>query len=176
MGKKLVNVSHRKGVDYRFYILNSKHINAMAVPGGYIYITKGMLEKLDNEAQLAAVLGHEIAHVYWEKTSNYMNMLDTYLDGLDKKGKPSLGNIPHKILMKEAVLESFLPKGVLAEKYFGIPVEEKEKIKVKEKRLSDWRIFSRNNLKNLANKYLNEGRKLDENFLNEVNKLLINFV
>jgi len=48
---------------YRFAILDTDTINAYSCPGGYIFITKGLLDIVDNEAELAAVLGHEIAHV-----------------------------------------------------------------------------------------------------------------
>jgi len=63
VGQRIVQVSDRQDIQYRFYILNHKVVNAMAVPGGYVYITRGMLQKLENEAQLAAVLGHELAHI-----------------------------------------------------------------------------------------------------------------
>jgi predicted Zn-dependent protease len=49
--------------EFTFRVMNSPAINAFALPGGYIYVTRGMLAHLQNEAQLAVVLGHEIAHV-----------------------------------------------------------------------------------------------------------------
>ena len=48
---------------FTFAAVNDKSINAFALPGGYIFITRGMLEKLSSEAQLAAIFGHEIVHV-----------------------------------------------------------------------------------------------------------------
>ena len=63
IGQKIVLVSHRRSFEYHFTALNDKSVNALALPGGYVYITKGMLEKLTTEAQLAAVLGHEVAHI-----------------------------------------------------------------------------------------------------------------
>lgn len=63
IGKKLARHSHRPGLDYHFTILDSTRVNAFALPGGYIYITRGMLAYLNSEAELAAVLGHEIGHV-----------------------------------------------------------------------------------------------------------------
>jgi predicted Zn-dependent protease len=63
IGQQIVQVSHRRNFDYHFVALNDKSVNALALPGGYVYITKGMLEKLTTEAQLAAVLGHEVAHI-----------------------------------------------------------------------------------------------------------------
>lgn len=52
-----------RNTPFTFRILDSDVVNAMALPGGYVYITRGLLTHLDNEAQLAMVLGHEIAHV-----------------------------------------------------------------------------------------------------------------
>ncbi len=63
VGEELAAHSHRTNLVYRFTVLDSTDVNAFALPGGYIYITRGMLAYLNSEAQLAAVLGHEIGHV-----------------------------------------------------------------------------------------------------------------
>lgn len=63
IGEKLAANSHRSNLDYRFTVLDSKEVNAFALPGGYIYITRGLMAYLQSEAELAAVLGHEIGHV-----------------------------------------------------------------------------------------------------------------
>jgi predicted Zn-dependent protease len=63
VGTRLAAHSHRTELDYRFTIVDSPTVNAFALPGGYIYITRGMLAYLNSEAELAAVLGHEIGHV-----------------------------------------------------------------------------------------------------------------
>ncbi len=63
VGQKLVAQSEFTKFDYRFTILDSPEINAFALPGGYIYVTRGLLALLNSEAELAAVLGHELAHV-----------------------------------------------------------------------------------------------------------------
>jgi len=63
IGERLAEVSHRNNLIYRFTVLDSPVINAFALPGGYIYITRGLMAYLNSEAELAAVLGHEIAHV-----------------------------------------------------------------------------------------------------------------
>jgi predicted Zn-dependent protease len=55
--------SERPHLPWHFGITDSDHINAFAVPGGYVIVTKGMLKQLRNEAELAGVLGHEISHV-----------------------------------------------------------------------------------------------------------------
>lgn len=63
IGQRLAAVSHRPNLKYFFRIVDSPTINAFALPGGYIYITRGILAYLNSEAELAAVLGHEIGHV-----------------------------------------------------------------------------------------------------------------
>ena len=63
IGQKIVAVSHRSDLKFSFAALNDEQTNAFALPGGYVFITRGMLEKLSTEAQLAGILGHEITHV-----------------------------------------------------------------------------------------------------------------
>ncbi|MFN0117075.1 MAG: M48 family metalloprotease [Elusimicrobiota bacterium] len=63
IGQKISEISDRPTVDYSFTILDSDLVNAFAAPGGFIFITRGLLESIDDEAELAMVLGHEIAHV-----------------------------------------------------------------------------------------------------------------
>ena len=63
VGQKLARNSHRSHLNYHFTVVDSTQINAFALPGGHIYITRGLLAYLNSEAQLAAVLGHEIGHV-----------------------------------------------------------------------------------------------------------------
>ncbi len=63
LGQRLAKASHRPGLDYRFLVVDSPEVNAFALPGGYIYITRGIMAYLNSEAELAGVLGHEIGHV-----------------------------------------------------------------------------------------------------------------
>jgi predicted Zn-dependent protease len=63
VGDELVDVSHRSEIRYRFTVLDSSEVNAFALPGGYIYITRGLMAYLNSEAELAAVIAHEIGHV-----------------------------------------------------------------------------------------------------------------
>ncbi len=63
VGQRMAEVSHRPDLDYTFTVIDSPEINAFALPGGYIYINRGLLAYLDSEAELAAVLAHEIGHV-----------------------------------------------------------------------------------------------------------------
>ncbi|WP_296642390.1 M48 family metalloprotease [Thiobacillus sp. 65-1402] len=55
--------SGRKDISWHFGVLDTEDINAFAAPGGYVFVTKGLYRRLNNEAELAGVLGHEIAHV-----------------------------------------------------------------------------------------------------------------
>jgi predicted Zn-dependent protease len=63
VGNWVAQHSGRKDVTWRFGVIDSETINAFAAPGGYIFVTKGLYRRLNNEAELAGVLGHEIAHV-----------------------------------------------------------------------------------------------------------------
>jgi predicted Zn-dependent protease len=73
VGQKIVVVSHKRPYQYHFIALNDPMVNAFALPGGYIFITRGMLEVLSTEAQLAAILGHEVSHVVARDTAALMS-------------------------------------------------------------------------------------------------------
>jgi predicted Zn-dependent protease len=62
-GEAIGKLSHRPNLQYKFRILDSPVVNAFAVPGGYIYITRGILAQFNNEAEMMGVIGHEIGHV-----------------------------------------------------------------------------------------------------------------
>lgn len=62
-GIEMGKISHRPQLQYHFTILDSPVINAFAVPGGYIYLTRGILAQFNNEAELMGVLGHEMGHI-----------------------------------------------------------------------------------------------------------------
>ncbi len=63
IGQKLAKNSHRPNLSYHFTVLDTPEVNAFALPGGYVYITRGIMAYLNSEAELAAVVGHEIGHV-----------------------------------------------------------------------------------------------------------------
>lgn len=63
VGNKVAQVSHRPNLEYTFNIIDSPEINAFALPGGYVYVNRGLLTFMNTEADLAAVLGHEIGHI-----------------------------------------------------------------------------------------------------------------
>ncbi|HEY4652258.1 MAG TPA: M48 family metalloprotease, partial [Pontibacter sp.] len=62
-GQQMAAISHRSNIKYNFKVLDSPVINAFAVPGGYVYFTRGIMAHFNNEAQFAGVLGHEIGHI-----------------------------------------------------------------------------------------------------------------
>src|SRR5687767_12708857 len=63
IGRRIASTSERPNLPWTFTLLDTPMVNAMALPGGYIYITRGMIERVNSEDELAGVLGHEIAHV-----------------------------------------------------------------------------------------------------------------
>jgi len=63
IGESIVKVCDRKDIQYHFTVIESEQINAFATPGGYVYIYTGLLDRINNEAELAAVTAHEISHV-----------------------------------------------------------------------------------------------------------------
>jgi beta-barrel assembly-enhancing protease len=63
LGNQIARNADTRGVQYTFYVVNSDVINAFAVPGGFIYINRGLIDRAENMSELAGVLGHEIAHV-----------------------------------------------------------------------------------------------------------------
>ena len=62
-GKAMAAISHRPNLNYEFKVVDSDVLNAFAVPGGYVYFTRGIMAHFNNEAEFAGVLGHEIGHI-----------------------------------------------------------------------------------------------------------------
>jgi predicted Zn-dependent protease len=62
-GTQMAAISHRPKLEYHFRIVDSEILNAFAVPGGYVYFTRGIMAHFNNEAEFAGVLGHEIGHI-----------------------------------------------------------------------------------------------------------------
>jgi len=63
VGKSVAIHANRSDIDFKFGVLDTKEINAYSAPGGYIFVTRGALQLMSDESELAAVLAHEIAHV-----------------------------------------------------------------------------------------------------------------
>jgi predicted Zn-dependent protease len=100
VGQRVAAESSRPEIEYRFTILNDHLINAFALPGGFIYVTRGMLLHMNSESELAAVLGHEIAHVTEKHAlrrqtrGKSINVLNKVLAvGTGQPGLYELGNI-----------------------------------------------------------------------------------
>ncbi len=70
IGQKMAKISHRPNLAYSFKVLDTDVVNAFAVPGGYVYVTRGILAYLNDEAELAGVLGHELGHVAARHTAD----------------------------------------------------------------------------------------------------------
>lgn len=76
MGRSMAVISHRPGLTWQFKVMDSPVVNAFAAPGGYVYVTRGLLAAINNEAELAGVLGHEIGHVTARHSAQrYSNMM-----------------------------------------------------------------------------------------------------
>jgi len=73
VGHKIARFSHNPDFDFNFVAVNNKSINAISLPGGRIFITKGLLLKLESESQLAGVLAHETVHVVARDAENMMS-------------------------------------------------------------------------------------------------------
>jgi beta-barrel assembly-enhancing protease len=63
LGRSLASTTSRADLDWHFAVVNTDVINAFALPGGYIYVNRGVLERASNESEVAGVLAHEIEHV-----------------------------------------------------------------------------------------------------------------
>ena len=63
IGAAIAAVSDRKDIPYQFKVLNSKDVNALAVPGGYIYLFKGLVDYMPSDHELAGIIGHEVGHI-----------------------------------------------------------------------------------------------------------------
>jgi predicted Zn-dependent protease len=72
VGQKLATVTELPSLTWHFHVIDSPDVNAFALPGGYIYVTRGILAVLNSEAQLAGVVGHEEGHVTARHTAQML--------------------------------------------------------------------------------------------------------
>lgn len=80
MGGAMGRISHRPNLDWTFKVMDSPVLNAFAAPGGNVYITRGLLAAINNEAELVSILGHEIGHITARHSAQkYSNMILTNL-------------------------------------------------------------------------------------------------
>jgi len=75
LGDQIATKTSRADLDWRFFIVDSKEVNAFAVPGGYVYVNRGLIERTDQMDELAGVLGHEIGHVVLRHTVKQMEQM-----------------------------------------------------------------------------------------------------
>ncbi|MEW5742340.1 MAG: M48 family metalloprotease [Myxococcota bacterium] len=117
LGLQLAALSERPTLPWTFAVLDSNDANAFSAPGGYVFVTRGMLKKLENEAQLAGVLAHEIGHVTGRhaiKAYQGSKKLSCYcahfggkaLDGAVKGAMGSLGDSVKALPFAAEVLKS----------------------------------------------------------------------
>jgi beta-barrel assembly-enhancing protease len=72
LGDSIAGLTSRKDLDWHFFIVDSKEVNAFAVPGGFVYVNRGLIERSDKMDEVAGVLGHEIGHVLRRHTVKQM--------------------------------------------------------------------------------------------------------
>lgn len=84
IGEKIVAVSDRKDLKYTFKVLNTSDINALALPGGFVYIFKGLVDYMPSDDELAGVIGHEVSHIAKRHTVKQIeqNLMVTLIFGL----------------------------------------------------------------------------------------------
>jgi len=75
LGDSLARVTSRSDLQWHFYMVNTNEFNAFALPGGYIYVNRGVAERSDNMSQFASVLAHEIGHVVLRHSVKQMEQM-----------------------------------------------------------------------------------------------------
>src|SRR5258707_990713 len=72
LGDSIARLTSRRDLDWHFFIVDAKDVNAFAVPGGFVYVNRGLIQRADQMDELAGVLGHEIGHVVRRHTVKQM--------------------------------------------------------------------------------------------------------
>jgi predicted Zn-dependent protease len=97
LGNQIARRADARGIAYRFYVVNAPEVNAFAIPGGHVYVNRGLIERSRNVSELAGVLAHEIAHV-------------THRHGIDQWTRAQRANLGINVLY--GVLLGRNPSGV----------------------------------------------------------------
>jgi predicted Zn-dependent protease len=113
LGQFLVEYSGRANIAYQFKVVDSADINAFALPGGFIYVNRGLIEQADNESELVGVMGHEIGHVVErhsvdqvkraQLTGLGLGVLDLFIGGKGTTGE--LANIAGQMVASGAFMK-----------------------------------------------------------------------
>jgi beta-barrel assembly-enhancing protease len=82
LGESITSVADTRHLDWHFYVVDSREVNAFAVPGGFVYVNRGLIERTTSMNQLAGVLGHEIGHVVRRHSVKQMEKAQTGNAGL----------------------------------------------------------------------------------------------
>jgi hypothetical protein len=95
IGNQIVPQQPRKNIPFTFKVVDSDEINAFALPGGFIYVNRGLIEYVKNDDELAGVIGHEIAHVALRHGAQLIEKLATAQAAIDviSTASPDFGNI-----------------------------------------------------------------------------------
>lgn len=78
IGKKISAVSDRKEIDYYFRVLDDDEVNAVSLPGGYVYVNSGLLDKVANDDELACILAHEVGHIVARHSIKKLQAMQSY--------------------------------------------------------------------------------------------------
>jgi MAF protein len=78
IGKKIAAVSDRKEIDYHFRVLDDDEVNAVSLPGGYVYVYSGLLDKISSDDELACILAHEVGHIVARHSIKKLQAMQSY--------------------------------------------------------------------------------------------------
>lgn len=118
LGERLARKSKRPELKYQFFVLDDDEVQASALPGGRVYVTRGMIGFCENEAELAAILGHEIAHITLRQGAKTFSRWLFWGLGVDKVGdKEDIRKKDEEFHGHLAATEGFQPA---ADLMFGI--------------------------------------------------------
>jgi septum formation protein len=78
IGRKIASVSDRKEIDYHFRVLDDDNVNAVSLPGGYVYVNSGLLNKVASDDELACVLAHEVGHIVARHSIKKLQAMQSY--------------------------------------------------------------------------------------------------
>ena len=92
IGMKMAKASERPDLPWEFHVVNDASVNAFALPGGFIYVTRGLMTSINDEAELATVLGHEIGHVTNRHSVQQISKAQVAQLGLGRRQHPVVGH------------------------------------------------------------------------------------